>query len=58
MTAFAAAMDALFADPKFYGKTPNDERRRLEAERGGLVKEAAELTAEWEKAEETISAEA
>jgi ATPase subunit of ABC transporter with duplicated ATPase domains len=51
-----AEIDARFADPEFYARTDNAEQRRLEGERAGLVREAAQLTEEWEKTEETIQA--
>jgi ATPase subunit of ABC transporter with duplicated ATPase domains len=51
-----AEIQALFADPAFYGRAAPDEVRRLEGERAGLEKEVAELMVEWERGEETIAA--
>jgi ATPase subunit of ABC transporter with duplicated ATPase domains len=49
-----AEIDALFAEPAFFGRTSAEERRRLESERTGLTKEAAALLAEWEATEEQL----
>jgi ATPase subunit of ABC transporter with duplicated ATPase domains len=51
-----AEIDAQFADPDFYLRSPTAERRRLEDERAGLAREAAQLMEEWERTEEKIQA--
>ena len=51
-----AEIDGLFADAAYYAKVSKDERRKLESERAGLAKEAAQMTAEWERTEEQIEA--
>jgi hypothetical protein len=51
-----AEIDALFAEAGFYAKVSGDERKRLESERAARAREAEELMAEWEKAEEAIGA--
>ena len=51
-----AEIDALFGNSGYWAKAPADERRRLEAERAGLIGETASLLAQWEVAERQIAA--
>jgi ABC-type multidrug transport system ATPase subunit len=54
--ARVAEIEAVFADPAFYGKTSPEEVRRLEGERAGLAEEIRGLLTEWERGEERLQA--
>ena len=45
--AGVAEIEAVFANPAYYGETSPDEVRMLEEERAGLVDRVAALMAEW-----------
>ena len=49
-------IDELFCRPGYYEQTPPDDVRALEDERSRLKSEVAELTSEWERTEEELSA--
>jgi len=49
-----AAIDAIFCEPDYFGRTPGDEVRALEEERAGLQRDVTDLLAEWEKLEAAI----
>ena len=49
-------IDELFCQPGYYEQTPPDDVRALEDERSRLKSEVAELTSEWERTEEELSA--
>ncbi len=51
-----AAIDATFAEPGYYDRTPPDAVAELEAERSALRDEVARLLAEWEEAERELAA--
>jgi len=50
-----AEIDELFCQPGYYEQTSADEVRALEDERARLKGEVAEITGEWERAEEELS---
>ena len=52
--ARVAKIDEVFCEPRFYERTPPDEVKALETERGSLQREVADFTFEWERAEEEI----
>ena len=52
--ARVAEIDEIFCEPKYYERTPADEVKTLETERTELQEEVADLTSEWESAEEEI----
>ena len=47
-------IDELFCQPNYYEQTPPGEVKTLEAERTGIERDLAYLTAEWERTEEAI----
>ena len=49
-----AKIDEVFCEPAYYEQTPSDEVKALETERSSLQSEVADLTSEWEHAEEEI----
>jgi len=51
-----AEVDELFCQPGYYEQTPPDDVRALEDERARLKSEVAELTSEWERTGEKLSA--
>ena len=52
--ARVAKIDEVFCEPTYYERTPADEVKALETERSSLQSEVADLTSEWERAEEEI----
>jgi ATPase subunit of ABC transporter with duplicated ATPase domains len=50
------AINELFCDPAFFGRTPRPQVQRLEAEQKQLSARVEELMAEWEKAESELAA--
>jgi hypothetical protein len=52
--ARVAKIDELFCEPTYYERTPSGEVKALETERSSLQSEVADLTLEWERAEEEI----
>ena len=54
--ARVAEIDELFCQPGYYEQTPPDDVRELEDERSRLKGEVADLTSEWERTEEELSA--
>jgi len=51
-----AEIDELFCQPGYYEQTPPDDVRALEDERARLKGEVADLTGEWERTGEELSA--
>ena len=49
-------IDDLFCQPGYYEQTPPDDVRALEDERSRLKREVADLTSEWDRTEEELSA--
>ena len=49
-------IDDLFCQPGYYEQTPPDDVRALEDERSCLKREVADLTSEWDRTEEELSA--
>ena len=49
-------IDELFCQPGYYERTPPDDVKALEDERSRLKNEVADLTNEWERTEEELSA--
>jgi ATPase subunit of ABC transporter with duplicated ATPase domains len=54
--ARVAEIDKLFCQPGYYEQTPPDDVGALEDERARLKSEVAELTSEWERTGEELSA--
>ena len=54
--ARVAEIDELFCQPGYYEQTPPDDVRELEDERSRLKGEVVDLTSEWERTEEELSA--
>ena len=51
-----AEIDATFADPEYYGRTPVEEVQALQREREALLEQVERLMQEWEGVEQEIAA--